>query len=177
MRSESDLIAVLPAEIRSDLQQIHSTLSQAGYECYLVGGCVRDLILARHSPGDYDLASNAPPEIALRLFPRSIPTGLQHGTITILLNKRPYELTTYRRESEYSDARRPDAIAYAQTLAEDLSRRDFSMNALALDLQSGVLIDYYNGLQDLQAGRIRAIGSARERFCEDGLRPVRACRF
>ena len=152
------------------------TMKNAGFECYLVGGCVRDLLLGR-SVKDLDLTSNAHPEQSRKLFKKTIPTGIEHGTITVRLFGQSLELTTYRTEGTYSDGRRPDQVAFGQSLSEDLCRRDFTVNALAYDPISGDLIDEHGGLQDLEDGLIRTIGAPRDRFYEDGLRPIRACRF
>ncbi|MCR9144573.1 MAG: hypothetical protein NXI24_20205 [bacterium] len=186
--SRSDLMAALAPATRSNIAFAHERLRKAGFECYLVGGAVRDLLLKRPA-GDIDLTTNAPPDQVAKLFRRTIPTGLQHGTITVLLPERKpepgdaairsesFEITTYRAESEYTDARRPDDIRFAETLQEDLSRRDFTVNAIAYEPGSGELIDLFGGLADLESGLLRTIGKAEERFFEDGLRTIRACRF
>ncbi len=126
---------------------------------------------------DYDFATNAPPQEVMRLFKRVIPTGIQHGTVTVLFRGRSFEVTTYRVESGYSDFRRPDSIDFTPSIEEDLKRRDFTVNALALNLSTGSLLDPHGGLDDLKKGIIRAIGNPLERFNEDPLRMVRACRF
>lgn len=156
--------------------QLHGTLRKGGFACHLVGGCVRDLLLGRRVQ-DVDITTDARPETVMQLFRRTVPTGLQHGTVTVILDGHPYEVTTYRTESTYSDGRRPDAVAYAQTIEEDLSRRDFTINALAYEPLTRELIDEYDGRGDLERRIIRTIGHPEERFFEDGLRPVRACRF
>jgi len=158
------------------LKEIAAIFSAAGKEVYLVGGSVRDLMLGRNST-DWDLASNARPEEVMQLFKRVIPTGIKHGTVTIRYKNLSIEVTTFRTESTYSDGRRPDEIQYAATIEEDLSRRDFTMNALAIKLPQGILVDPYNGQNDIRHKRIRCVGSAKERFSEDGLRPMRAVRF
>jgi tRNA nucleotidyltransferase/poly(A) polymerase len=158
------------------LKEIASILTGAGKEVYLVGGAVRDLLLGRES-ADWDLATNAKPEEVTQLFRRVIPTGIKHGTVTIRYKGRSIEVTTFRTESEYSDGRRPDEIHYAATIEEDLSRRDFTMNAAAVKLPGGELIDPFNGQGDIKRRLIRSVGSAGDRFAEDGLRPMRAVRF
>ena len=158
------------------LKEIASVFKSAGKEVYLVGGAVRDLMLGRSS-ADWDLATNARPEEVTRLFNRVIPTGIKHGTVTIRHKGSSIEVTTFRTESEYSDGRRPDEIQYAKTIEEDLSRRDFTMNAAALKLPEGQFIDPYNGQNDVRRRLIRCVGNAEERFAEDGLRPMRAVRF
>lgn len=170
------LLAALPEKTRAHVRAIYQTLAAQNFECYLVGGAVRDLRLGRAAK-DLDFATNARPEQVLRLFKRTVPTGLKHGTVTVLLDDAAYELTTYRSESAYTDGRHPDAVRYADSLAEDLSRRDFTVNALALEPGQGELVDLYDGLRDLNARLLRTIGRPEDRFFEDGLRPVRACRF
>ncbi len=171
-----DLLEPLPETVRRHVREIHSTLTENGYECYLVGGAVRDLLLGRPA-GDVDIATNARPETVQQLFRRTIPTGLQHGTVTVVLNGAGYEVTTYRAESEYSDGRHPDAVRFSDSLDEDLCRRDFTINALAYEPGTGLIEDHHGGLGDLETKLLRTIGRAEDRFFEDGLRPVRACRF
>ena len=158
------------------LKEIAAVFSGKGKEVYLVGGAVRDLLLGRES-ADWDLATNARPEEVMSYFNRVIPTGIKHGTVTIRYKGYSIEATTFRTESEYSDGRRPDEIEYAETIEEDLSRRDFTMNAAAVKLPEGKLIDPYNGQNDIRRRLIRCVGNAEERFTEDGLRPMRAIRF
>lgn len=158
------------------VQELCQTLRDAGFACYMVGGAVRDL-LRKEEVKDLDFASNARPEQIRRIFRVTIPTGIQHGTITVCIRGESFELTTYRSEGKYTDARRPDDIRFASSLSEDLGRRDFSINALAYEPLKRELIDEHGGLADLDKKIIRAIGKAEERFYEDGLRPVRACRF
>jgi putative nucleotidyltransferase with HDIG domain len=158
------------------LKEIAAVFTSAGKEVYLVGGAVRDLILGRDS-ADWDLATNARPEEITRLFKRVIPTGIRHGTVTIHYKGASIEATTFRTESDYSDGRRPDEIRYAATVEEDLSRRDFTMNAAAVKLPEGTLIDPFNGQSDISRKLIRCVGKPEERFAEDGLRPMRAVRF
>ena len=127
--------------------------------------------------GDWDVATDAPPESVMRLFRRVIPTGIAHGTVTIHHKGAMIECTTFRTETGYSDGRRPDSVAYAATIEEDLSRRDFTMNAIAVSLPDGEVVDPFNGRGDIKAGLIKTVGNAEERFGEDGLRPLRAVRF
>ncbi|SDR79772.1 tRNA nucleotidyltransferase (CCA-adding enzyme) [Paenibacillaceae bacterium GAS479] len=150
-------------------------LEQAGHEAVFVGGCVRDLLLGL-SLKDVDIASPAQPEEVMSLFPGCIPTGLQHGTVTVRSGGQLYEVTTYRAEADYEDSRRPSSVAFIRNLEEDLLRRDFTINAMALDRQ-GKLRDPFNGREDLSLRRIRAVGHARERFAEDALRLLRGIRF
>jgi len=158
------------------LKEVASVFNNAGKEVYLVGGAVRDLLLGRES-ADWDLATNARPEEVTRIFKRVIPTGIKHGTVTIHYKGASIEVTTFRTESEYSDGRRPDGIYYAETIEEDLSRRDFTMNAAAVRLPEGSLVDPFDGRHDINRRLIRCVGKAEERFAEDGLRPMRAVRF
>lgn len=149
---------------------------QAGKRCYIVGGALRDTLLGR-PVNDYDAATDARPEEVLSLFRKVIPTGIKHGTVTVLWQGKPIETTTFRRDQGYSDGRRPDSVEFGATLEEDLERRDFTINAMAYDPLKGELVDLHRGQEDLDAGLIRAVGEARERFDEDGLRPLRAVRF
>jgi tRNA nucleotidyltransferase/poly(A) polymerase len=158
------------------LREIANIFTAAGKDVYLVGGAVRDLLLGREAV-DWDLATNARPEEVIGLFKKVIPTGIKHGTVTIRYKGRSIEATTFRTESGYSDGRRPDRIRYAATIEEDLSRRDFTMNAAAVKLPEGSLTDPFGGRDDIKRRLIRCVGLAAERFAEDGLRPLRALRF
>lgn len=143
----------------------------------MVGGCVRDSILGR-KPHDYDICTSATPDEILEAFPfeEIIPTGLQHGTVTILINGTPFEVTTFRIDGTYSDNRRPDSVEFTHSLIEDLKRRDFTINAIAYNPKTG-LIDPFNGMEDIEYKKIDCVGSAKERFEEDALRILRAIRF
>lgn len=164
-------------EIPAPVQFIIQELEKCGHEAYMVGGCVRDRILDR-IPYDYDICTSATPEEIIKAFPyeQIIPTGLQHGTVTILINDEPYEITTYRIDGEYTDNRRPDSVKFTDSLIEDLKRRDFTINAIAYNPRTG-LIDPFNGIEDVQHKKIRCVGSSKERFGEDALRILRAIRF
>lgn len=153
------------------------TLQGNGYSAYVVGGCVRDSILGRE-PYDWDICTSATPEQMLEVFKgrRVIETGLQHGTITVVVDKTSYEITTYRIDGNYSDNRRPDSVTFTDNLIEDLKRRDFTVNAMAYNDIQG-LIDPFGGINDIKCGKIRCVGSAKERFNEDALRILRAIRF
>lgn len=151
------------------------TLRQAGYAAHPVGGCVRDLLLGR-TPGDYDLCTAAKPEQVMVLFDRCVPTGLRHGTITVLTEDGPVEVTTFRREESYADGRHPDGVTFDVGLTEDLARRDFTINAMALGPE-GEVIDPFGGEKDLKTGVIRCVGDPDRRFSEDALRMLRAVRF
>jgi tRNA nucleotidyltransferase (CCA-adding enzyme) len=147
-----------------------------GYQCHLVGGAVRDILMKRPHT-DYDIATDALPSQVTSLFRKVIPTGIKHGTVTVLFKGTTFEVTTFRTETTYSDGRRPDNVTFAPSILDDLARRDFTINALAYDLQTGKMIDPHDGTRDLADRIIRAIGDPADRFREDGLRPLRACRF
>ena len=163
--------------IPSDANEIIHILQNHGHSAYVVGGCVRDSILGR-IPHDWDICTSATPSEMLEIFKdkRVIETGLQHGTITVVLNGKSYEVTTYRIDGIYSDNRRPDSVTFTDKLVEDLRRRDFTINAMAYNDEEG-LIDPFDGLKDIEWKKIRCVGSARERFGEDALRILRAIRF
>jgi tRNA nucleotidyltransferase/poly(A) polymerase len=166
--------------IPPDVLDVAARLRDEGHEAFLVGGAVRDLLLEREGGGDYDVATRARPDQVMALFGRrfAVPTGLAHGTVTVVTpTGRNVEVTSYRGEGAYTDGRRPDAVFFVQTIEEDLARRDFTMNALAYDPATDSLRDPWHGLEDLRQGVIRAVGDARARFGEDGLRPMRAVRF
>lgn len=155
--------------------EVLTTLMEAGYEAYYVGGCVRDVVLERPIK-DIDIATSALPEQVIQIFQRTVPTGLQHGTVTVLIAQGAYEVTTFRKEAAYEGFRRPASVAYISDLTEDLRRRDFTMNAMAMNV-AGVLQDPYGGQADLAAGVLRCVGIAEERFGEDALRMLRCIRF
>lgn len=156
------------------LEVIH-TLERAGYEAYVVGGCVRDMLLSRQ-PQDWDITTNASPEQVKEQFSRTIDTGIAHGTVTVMFGKIGCEVTTYRVDGVYKDGRHPESVKFTASLEEDLKRRDFTINAMAYNPKSG-LIDLFDGRKDLENGVIRCVGDAHERFTEDALRMMRAVRF
>lgn len=156
-------------------KHILRTMSEAGYEAYVVGGCVRDSILGRE-PEDWDITTSATPEQVKALFPRTIDTGIQHGTVTVMLEHEGFEVTTYRIDGKYEDNRHPSEVIFTPSLAEDLKRRDFTINAMAYNEESG-LVDLFGGLEDIGRRVIRCVGDAGERFTEDALRMMRAIRF
>lgn len=162
-------------EIPQNVLQILSTLNTAGYEAYIVGGCVRDFILHRE-PQDWDITTSALPNQIKALFPHTVDTGIQHGTVTVVCDKVNYEVTTYRIDGTYSDGRHPDVVSFTPNLEEDLLRRDFTMNAMAYHPQYG-LQDPYCGEQDIADKQIRGVGEPAKRFQEDGLRMLRCVRF
>jgi tRNA nucleotidyltransferase (CCA-adding enzyme) len=155
---------------------IMEALQAAGHEAWLVGGTVRDLLAGR-SPGDPDVATSALPEQVVALFPRAIPTGIRHGTVTVMVGTVPVEITTFRVDEDYTDSRRPDAVTFVRSIDEDLKRRDFTINAMAWDPFGGRFLDLCGGMEDLEKGILRTVGEAAARFREDGLRPFRAVRF
>ena len=162
------------------LKEIAAIFNNNGKQVYLVGGAVRDMIRGKDIH-DWDLATDAPPEEVTNIVRRAggkvIPTGIKHGTVTVLYKKHNIEVTTFRLETDYTDGRRPDKVEFSTDIKEDLSRRDFTMNAIALRLPDGEIVDPFNGTNDIKAGIIRCVGNADDRFNEDGLRPLRAVRF
>lgn len=162
--------------IPEEIKTISKTLNNSGYQCYLVGGAIRNQLLGKEAK-DFDLTTDAKPETVIKLFRRVIPTGLKHGTVTILIGDNGFEITTYRIDGKYSDGRRPDKIQFTPSIEEDLLRRDFTINSLALNIQTEEILDINNGIYDLNKKTIRAIGKPSKRFDEDALRLVRACRF
>lgn len=161
----------LPEKVKFIIQ----TITDAGYEAYIVGGCVRDSILGR-VPEDWDITTSAKPHEVKALFRRTIDTGIQHGTVTVMLDKEGFEVTTYRIDGKYEDSRHPKEVLFTPNLTEDLRRRDFTINAMAYNEESG-LIDIFGGMQDIEQKVIRCVGNAEERFSEDALRIMRAIRF
>ncbi len=151
-------------------------LRAARRRSWIVGGCVRDLLLGK-KPADWDVCTDATPKELLSLFPRAVPTGIEHGTITVVVDHQHYEVTTLRGETTYTDGRRPDAVRFVADIDQDLARRDFTINAMALDPADGKIIDPFRGQADLVRRVLRAVGVAKERFSEDGLRVLRAARF
>lgn len=162
-------------QLPDKVAKIIETLEAAGFEAYAVGGCVRDSILGRE-PDDWDITTSAKPDQVKRLFQRTVDTGIKHGTVTVLLGKEGFEVTTYRIDGTYEDGRHPSEVSFTASLREDLRRRDFTINAMAYNEKEG-LVDLYGGLADLEAGVIRCVGKAEERFHEDALRMLRAVRF
>ncbi len=161
----------IPKKIERILQKINS----AGYEAYIVGGCVRDCFLQRQ-PQDWDITTSAEPEQIKKIFNRTYDTGLQHGTVTVLWEGEHYEITTYRIEGKYDDCRHPNNVTFTKSLKEDLQRRDFTINAIAYHPQQGIK-DYFLGQKHIEQKIIKGVGNATERFQEDALRMLRALRF
>lgn len=157
------------------IQEILAVLGKNGFQAYAVGGCVRDL-LRGVTPNDYDITTDALPETVATLFPRTVPTGIRHGTVTVLCDDVPVEVTTFRQEYGYSDRRRPDRVDFVTDVKEDLARRDFTVNAMAYHPEVGI-VDPFGGQKDLQNGVLRAVGNAPLRFREDALRILRLFRF
>lgn len=162
-------------QIPRQVEQIIKKLNTNGYEAYAVGGCVRDTLLGRE-PEDWDITTSARPDQVKELFRRTIDTGIQHGTVTVMVDRCGYEVTTYRIDGEYEDGRHPKQVEFTSNLLEDLRRRDFTINAMAYSHETGI-IDAFGGMEDLKNGVIRCVGDAMERFTEDALRILRAIRF
>lgn len=162
-------------KIPKEAERIIEQLNQAGFEAYVVGGCVRDTLLGK-TPEDWDITTSAKPWQVKAIFGRTIDTGIQHGTVTIMRGNVGYEVTTYRIDGEYEDGRRPKSVEFTSDLEEDLKRRDFTINAMAYSHASG-LIDAFDGMRDLELHRIRCVGQPLDRFTEDALRILRAIRF
>ena len=171
MRKIADMKIVLPEKVN----KIITALEARGYEAYAVGGCVRDSLLGR-TPQDWDITTSAKPEQVKQLFSHTIDTGIAHGTVTVMLEREGFEVTTYRIDGEYEDARHPKEVQFTADLREDLRRRDFTINAMAYNETAG-LVDVFDGMADLNSGVIRCVGKAAERFSEDALRMLRAVRF
>jgi tRNA nucleotidyltransferase (CCA-adding enzyme) len=165
------LVITLPDHVKYIIKKLH----QKGYEAYAVGGCVRDSILGRE-PNDWDITTSAMPSEIKSAFKRTVDTGIEHGTVTVLIDKEAFEVTTFREDNEYKDFRHPSSVEFVKSLYEDLKRRDFTINAMAYSDETGI-IDPFNGLEDLKAGIVRCVGEPFERFSEDALRILRAVRF
>lgn len=161
----------LPEKVR----YIIDTIMDAGYEAYAVGGCIRDCLLGRE-PDDWDITTSASPYQVKKLFARTLDTGIRHGTVTVMLGREGFEVTTYRIDGDYEDGRHPKEVTFTANLLEDLRRRDFTVNAMAFNDRSG-LVDAFGGIRDMEERIIRCVGSPRERFSEDALRMMRAVRF
>ena len=166
---------MIKIELPEKVKFIIDTIENAGFEAFAVGGCVRDSILKR-APADWDITTSARPEQIKALFRRTIDTGIEHGTVTVMLKNEGFEVTTYRIDGEYEDSRHPKEVTFTPVLREDLARRDFTINALAYNDRVGI-VDEFDGLGDLEKGIVRAVGVAEERFGEDALRILRAFRF
>lgn len=166
---------MIQIQLPEKVQFIISRLEQAGYEAYAVGGCVRDSLLGRQ-PHDWDVTTSAKPMQVKEVFRHTIDTGIQHGTVTVMLDHEGFEVTTYRIDGEYEDSRHPKEVTFTVNLVEDLKRRDFTINAMAYNDRSGI-VDAFGGVEDLENGIIRCVGEAAERFGEDALRILRAVRF
>lgn len=162
--------------LNDKIREFSSIFEKNGFSLYVVGGAVRDYLLGIQN-NDFDFCTNALPDQVVSMFKNVILTGIKHGTVTVLFKGEQFEVTTFRTESVYSDNRHPDSVSFVSSLEEDLSRRDFTVNAFAADCKNGNIIDLFNGLEDLNNKIIRAIGNAEERFIEDALRMFRMCRF
>lgn len=169
---------MITIQLPKQVEMIMGEISDYGHSVHIVGGCVRDSLLGI-SPKDWDIATSMKPDVIVEVFKNLgytvVPTGIKHGTVTIVIDGEHFEVTTYRKDGEYSDGRRPDEVVFTHLIEEDLARRDFTINAMACN-ENG-LVDPFDGLHDLQAKIIRAVGSPSDRFKEDGLRMLRAIRF
>lgn len=168
---QNTTIIKLPKKVK----YIIDTIMEAGYEAYAVGGCIRDSILLR-KPSDWDITTSASPYQVKELFRRTLDTGIKHGTVTVMLDKEGFEVTTYRIDGEYEDGRHPKEVTFTRNLTEDLKRRDFTINAMAYNEKDG-LVDIFGGLEDIRCKTVRCVGNPLERFSEDALRMMRAVRF
>lgn len=171
VKKREKMIINLPENV----ERVIERLEENGFEGFVVGGCVRDSLLKK-TPTDWDITTDALPEEMKKIFKKTFDTGIDHGTVTVLMGGIGYELTTYRIDGAYSDGRHPDTVSFSRNLSEDLCRRDFTINAMAYSHKRGI-VDLYNGKEDLDEGIIRAVGDAKKRFDEDALRMLRAVRF
>ena len=162
-------------QLPEQVKFIISELNKNGYEGYIVGGCVRDYLMGI-PPHDYDITTSALPEEVKAIFPHTVDTGIEHGTVTVIIDKIGYELTTYRIDGEYKDNRHPEQVIFTDKLAGDLSRRDFTVNAIAYNDQRGY-VDMFGGMEDIKKAIIKGVGEPSKRFQEDALRMMRAIRF
>lgn len=175
LRKRKEMLTQYNEQIPKEAICIIDTIEKAGYEAYIVGGCVRDLLMGR-TPHDWDITTSAKPEQIKEVFKRTYDTGIKHGTVTVILNEEHFEVTTYRIEGEYKDFRRPEEVSFVEDITLDLSRRDFTMNAIAYHPVRGFM-DPYNGQEAIKKGCISSVRCAKERFTEDALRILRAVRF
>jgi len=166
---------MIKIQLPKNVSYIIKTLNDNGFQAFIVGGCVRDYMLNR-TPNDWDVTTNAIPDEIKKLFKKTIDTGIEHGTVTVLIGDKPYEVTTFRKDGDYVDNRRPEFVEYTNDIIQDLSRRDFTVNAMAYNEETG-LIDPYNGIEDLHNTVIKCVGNSVVRFSEDALRMLRAVRF
>lgn len=162
-------------EIPQKIRFVMEKLTLFGHKAYIVGGCVRDILMNK-IPADYDIATSATPKEVISIFEKTVPTGLKHGTVTVLIDSQPIEVTTFRTETEYTDNRHPENVEFVSDITQDLSRRDFTINAMAYNPTAGI-IDCYGGKADIENKLLRCVGNAEMRFTEDALRILRLFRF
>jgi tRNA nucleotidyltransferase (CCA-adding enzyme) len=174
-QKKQEVKEVIKIQVPEAARRIIEQLNTSGFEAYVVGGCVRDSLLGRQ-PEDWDITTSAKPEQVKEIFNRTVDTGIQHGTVTVLIDHEGYEVTTYRIDGEYEDGRHPKSVEFTGSLLEDLKRRDFTINAMAYSDREG-LVDAFDGVKDLESRVIRCVGNALDRFTEDALRILRAIRF
>ncbi|TQQ85716.1 CCA tRNA nucleotidyltransferase [Peptacetobacter hominis] len=168
-------ISDIKIDIPKDVEYIIEEFEKNGFEAFAVGGCIRDSILGR-IPNDWDITTDAPPDKIASIFEKTVDTGIEHGTVTVIIDRKCYEVTTYRIDGEYSDGRHPDSVEFSKNIEDDLKRRDFTINAMAYNYKRG-LVDISGGIEDLNKGIIRCVGNPYKRFEEDALRMMRAIRF
>ncbi|MBR2043317.1 MAG: hypothetical protein IJ946_03150 [Clostridia bacterium] len=161
--------------IKDNVLKVLSTIENAGGEAFIVGGCVRDMLLGA-TPDDFDVTTSLPPERVLTLFDKTVATGIKHGTVTVIINGESVEVTTYRTDGTYSDSRHPESVCFVKSLREDLARRDFTVNAIAYNPKTGI-VDEFGGVDDLKNKILKAVGNPTKRFTEDALRIMRLFRF
>jgi len=170
------MVSLIEEETKNNIIHIQKTIESKNHSSYIIGGSVRDLAMGS-KPKDYDITTSMPPEEVKNLFKKVFDTGIKHGTVTVLLDNDKFEITTFRKERGYSDGRHPDHVEFGKTLEEDVVRRDFTINSIALDILNKKIIDSQNGLKDIEEKKITTIGNPIDRFTEDGLRPIRCIRF
>ncbi len=163
-------------KVSKEIKEIDERFEENGFKLYMVGGAVRDYLLKR-KVNDFDFATDATPEEIISIFRKVIPVGIEHGTVSVIHKDKQYEITTFRSDGKYSDSRHPDSVTFIRTIDEDLKRRDFTVNAFAMDIKTKKIKDLFKGMADLKGHLIRAIGNPENRFGEDALRMLRACRF
>lgn len=162
-------------KIPPKIEYVINSLCENNFEAYVVGGCVRDMLMGKE-PTDYDITTSATPEQVIGLFDKTVPTGIKHGTVTVIIDKENIEVTTFRTEDNYNDNRHPDNVKFVKSIKEDLARRDFTANAIAFNKYNGI-VDFYGGQKDINNRILRAVGDPKIRFCEDALRILRLFRF
>ncbi|MEE1185167.1 MAG: hypothetical protein UHX92_03715, partial [Acutalibacteraceae bacterium] len=157
------------------IEYVINRITDSGFEAFIVGGCVRDMLMGK-TPNDFDITTSATPEEIQNIFEKTVPTGIKHGTITVVLEGEPIEVTTFRCDGDYNDCRHPEKVEFVRSIEADLSRRDFTVNAIAYNPTKGI-VDLFGGIEDINSKILRAVGNPEKRFCEDALRIMRLFRF